>query len=315
MQANLEWFRTFTAIYDTGTMSGAAKRLYISQPGVGLHLNSLEAYTGFPLFERTARKMIPTDKGKLLYQQLNQSLQQLESIEQRFQRKCGMDRATVSVGMCMETFQQALEKHIPGLDFNLIMQFGENAKLTQSLENGELDLVLTTETGHNNSNVKFEPFMTERMVLVAGKHTQLAGFYQWLEAQGKETAYNKKSATALQHFLKKQLWYNTAADMGVLNLFWAHNFKTMPGFVPNYIVPNKFSIIRCLSKGTGLAILPDFICGEAVRSGDIFRIWDGYLPMENTIYMGSRKQSLQQNEIRQIRGALSKEFIAKQPGL
>ena len=48
MQANLEWFRTFKSIYETGTMSGAAKQLFASQPGVGLHLNALEAYTGFP---------------------------------------------------------------------------------------------------------------------------------------------------------------------------------------------------------------------------------------------------------------------------
>lgn len=311
MQTNLEWFRTFIAIYDSGTMSGAAKRLYISQPGVGLHLNALETYTGFPLFERTARKMVPTDKGKLLYQQLSQSFQQLESIEQRFQRKCGVDRATVSVGMCVETFQQALERHIPGLDFNLIMQFGENDKLTRALENGELDLVLTTQTSQSNSNVQFEPLMTERMVLVAGKHTALAGFYQWLDAhQGSEgTKPDNKELTELLTILKKEVWYNTAADMGVLNLFWGHNFKMLPGFVPNYIVPNKFSIIRCLSKGSGFAILPDFICREAAEKGDIFRIWDGYTPMENTIFLGKRKQSICRDEIALIQQALQKEFV------
>ncbi len=49
MQSNLEWFRTFKAIYETGTLSAAAQQLFISQPGVSLHLNSLEAYTGYKL--------------------------------------------------------------------------------------------------------------------------------------------------------------------------------------------------------------------------------------------------------------------------
>lgn len=321
MQANLEWFRTFIAIYDTGTMSGAAKRLYISQPGVGLHLNSLEAYTGFPLFERTARKMVPTDKGKLLYQQLSQSLQQLESIEQRFQRKCGIERATISVGMCVETFQQALEKHIPGLDFNLIMQFEENARLTHSLENGELDLILTTAPGRNNSNVVFEPFFTERMILVAGKHTKLEEFSPLMAPPDNSPSGNKSSGQhkaeelRLIHLLKKQLWYNTAADMGVLNLFWDHNFKTLPGFVPNYIVPNKYSIIRCLSQGSGLAVLPDFICRQAIREGAVFRIWDGYTPMENIIYLGKRKQSLYKEEIDIVQGALQAELSSRVPAV
>ncbi|CEJ70237.1 Bacterial regulatory helix-turn-helix protein, lysR family [Chryseobacterium oranimense G311] len=31
---NLEWYRTFKAIYKTGTLTGAADSLFISQPGV-----------------------------------------------------------------------------------------------------------------------------------------------------------------------------------------------------------------------------------------------------------------------------------------
>jgi DNA-binding transcriptional LysR family regulator len=67
MRWNLEWLRTFKAIYETGTLSAAAQELFISQPGVSLHLNSLEAFTGNKLFDRLARKMVPTEKGKILY--------------------------------------------------------------------------------------------------------------------------------------------------------------------------------------------------------------------------------------------------------
>lgn len=297
MQANLEWFRTFRAIYETGTMSGAAKQLYVSQPGVGLHLNALEAYTGFPLFERTARKMIPTEKGKLLYQQMLNSLLCMEDIETRFQRKSGADRATVSVGMCVETFQQALEKHIPGLGFNLIMQFGSNEQLLQSLENGAVDLILTIARG-NGSGLAYKPFTVERMVLVAGRDTDISGF----------ESLDKADKESVKSWMKSQLWYSTAADMSVLNLFWENNFNERPGFIPNYIVPNKFSIIRCLSAGNGLAVLPDFLCRAAISHQCVFRIWDGYTPLENTLYFGKRKQSLFMDEIERIEKMLVDEF-------
>lgn len=297
MQANLEWFRTFKSIYETGTMSGAAKQLFVSQPGVGLHLNALEAYTGYTLFERTARKMIPTEKGKLLYQQMLNSLLCLEDIEARFQRKSGIDRATIGVGMCVETFQQALEKHIPTLDFNLIMQFGHNEQLTQSLESGSVDLILTTCTS-NDSSLIYTPFTVERLVLVAGRDTDLSVF-QELDRNNRES---------IQRWMKTQLWYSTAAEMPVLNLFWEKNFGQRPGFVPNYIVPNKFSIIRCLSMGSGLAILPDFLCREAMGNGYVFKLWDGYNPIENTLYFGKRKQSLFMDEIQQIEKMLVDEF-------
>ncbi len=294
MQANLEWFRTFRAIYETGTMSGAAKQLYVSQPGVGLHLNALELYTGFPLFERTARKMIPTERGKLLYQQMLNALTCLEDIATRFQRKSSTDRATVSVGMCVETFQQALEKHIPHLNFNLIMQFGSNEQLVQSLEGGSADLILTTSTKLGNG-LLYTPYAVERLVLVAGNNTDLSGF----QLQDKDK---------LKEWMRSQLWYGTASDMRLLNLFWENNFAERPGFVPNYIVPNKFSIIRCLSEGNGLSILPDFLCKEALDNQKILKIWDGYHPIENTLYFGKRKHSLFMNEIELIEKMLVDEF-------
>ncbi|UYW01912.1 LysR family transcriptional regulator [Flavobacterium agricola] len=297
MQANLEWFRTFRAIYETGTMSGAAKALFVSQPGIGLHLNALETYTGFPLFERTARKMIPTEKGKLLYQQIINSMQCLEDIEGRFQKKSGVERPTVSIGMCVESFQQALEKHIPNLFFNLIMQFGEHDHLVHLLETGAADLILTTKKS-KDKNLVYEPFATERLIVVAGKNMDLSGFY----------SLDMKEKDEVKNWLRQQFWYSTAADMDVLNLFWETNFGTRPDFVPNYIVPNKFSIIRCLSLGNGLAVLPDFICQDALNKKAITKIWEGYSPIDKTLFLAKRKQSLLMQEITYMEKILQNEF-------
>lgn len=297
MQVNLEWFRTFKAIYETGTMSGAAKQLFVSQPGIGLHLNALEAYTGFPLFERTSRKMIPTEKGKLLYQQVLSSVQCLQDVEMRFQRKSGVDRPTLSIGMCVETFQQVLEKHIPYLGFNLIMQFGDNEHLLHLLENGSIDSIMTSIKS-NDSNLLYNPFASEKFVLVAGKNTDLSSFYS-LDLNNKEE---------IKNWMKMQFWYSTASDMKILNRFWETNFGEHPDFLPNYIVPNKFSIIRCLSIDGGLAVLPEFLCQEVLETKEVIKIWEGYTPVENILYYAKRKQSLFMDEINQIEKILINEF-------
>ncbi len=297
MQTNLEWFRSFKAIYETGTMSGAAKQLFVSQPGIGLHLNALESYTGFALFERTARKMVPTERGKILYQQTLNPLSCLEEIEKRFQRKSGENRPVISVGMCVETFQQALEKHIPDIDFNLIMQFGDNLELTQALENGVTDLILTT-IKKEGGNLVYTPFTVERLILVAGIKTDVAAF-QLLDITDKKQ---------LKVWMKAQLWYSTAADMNLLCHFWESNFEEKPDFVPNYIVPNKFSIIRCLSVGNGLAILPEFLCKDALETGKIVKLWIGYKSIENILYFGKRKKTLFIDKVEWIENVLRAEF-------
>ena len=78
---NFEWFRTFKAIYQTGTLTGAAHELLISQPNVSQHLASLEAYIRHPLFERQPRRMVPTDYGKLLYTEIIDAVEKLEKAE------------------------------------------------------------------------------------------------------------------------------------------------------------------------------------------------------------------------------------------
>ncbi len=94
---NLEWFRTFKAIYETGNLSNAAQLLFISQPGAGLHLNSLESHTGYRLFDRDTRKMIPTERGTILYNCIADPVTRLMEAEEHFCRKSSTDRPTRSV--------------------------------------------------------------------------------------------------------------------------------------------------------------------------------------------------------------------------
>ncbi|NSL85550.1 LysR family transcriptional regulator [Chitinophaga sp. Mgbs1] len=298
MRWNLEWLRTFKAIYETGTLSAAAQELSVSQPGVSLHLNSLEAFTGYKLFDRSARKMVPTEKGKILYNYIFEPLKKLETGEQHFHKRSKDERVTISVGMCFETFQYTLEEHIASLPFNLIIKFGEYPQMQQDLDNGLLDLIITPQKG-NQQNLQYLPFSKERIVLIAGCKTETAGLEDLFQ-QGK-----LKEATRL---LKQQLWYSTAADMEHLKNFWLTHFGEHPDFSPNYIVPNISSIIRCLSDSTGFSIVPDFLCTEYIKSGKIKAVWEGTYPLENVLYFGTRKKTMYQKEIAQLEQLLREKW-------
>lgn len=298
MRWNLEWIRTFRAIYETGTLSSAAQELFISQPGVSLHLNSLEAFTGSKLFDRSARKMVPTEKGKILYNYILEPLNKLEKAEQHFHKRSQDERITVSVGMCFETFQYTLEEHIAELPFNLIIKFGEYPQMQQDLDNGLLDLIITPKKG-SQQNLEYRPFSKERIVLIAGSKTETAEIKKLLDKQ-----HIREGAD----LLKKQLWYSTAADMDHLKNFWLQHFGEHPDFSPNFIVPNISSIIRCLSGGTGFSIVPDFLCTEAIASGKIKLVWEGITPVENTLYFGTRKKTIYKDEIAQLEQLLEEKW-------
>ncbi|WP_026993973.1 LysR family transcriptional regulator [Flectobacillus major] len=299
MILNLEWLRTFKAIYETGTLTQAAQTLYISQPGVSLHLSSLEAYTGYQLFERSAKKMIPTERGKVLYNFVLEPLSKLEAAEQLFHKSSNTDKATISIGMCFETFQFTLEKYISSLNFNVIIKFGEYPQMIHDLDKGLLDLIITPQKDVQK-NLEFTPFSKERIVLVCGAKTDTQALDKMLE---------QEQILSAKDWLKQQIWYSTAADMEHQKRFWINNFKSHPDFKPNYIVPNISSIVRCLSNGFGFAIVPDFLCRDEIRSGGLKLVWEGNPIMENILYFGKRKKTLFAHEIGQV------EQIFEQNGL
>jgi LysR family transcriptional regulator, transcriptional activator of the cysJI operon len=295
---NLEWFRTFKAIYEQGNLSAAAQTLYISQPGVSLHLNSLETYTGYRLFDRETRKMVPTERGVVLYNYITESMRTLVEAEQVFHRNAQKEKPTISVGMGAETFEQMLEEHIAQLPFNLILRFGEYPQMMHDLETGALDLILTPQKGRQ-ANIEYVPFIKERIVLICGSETDTKQFDELVTA-------NKR--TAIKKWLKEQVWYTTAADMEHLKNFWQANFDGLPDFNPNYVVPNFSSILRCLRKGRGFAVMPDFICRKEVANDTVRIAWEGSIPVENTLHFGKRKKAMYAKEIRKLEQLLMENW-------
>jgi DNA-binding transcriptional LysR family regulator len=296
---NLEWFRTFKAIFETGTLTGAAEKLFVSQPGVSLHLSSLEAYVGYKLFDRTGRKMVSTERGKVLFNYVQEALCKLELAEQHFHKTTEKERPTISIGMCFETFQFTLESYLPTLNFNVIIKFGDYPEMLSDLDNGILDLIITPQKG-DYKNLDYHSFFKEKIIVIGGEKTESEAFKHLLK---------EKDLDAIQAWLKKQIWYGTTGDMEHLRRFWHINFNKRPDFKPNYIVPNMSSIIRCLSAGNGIAVVPDFLTKKELESGRIKQIWDGYHKIENTLYFATRKKTMFSQEIDQVKSIFLKEMV------
>ena len=284
---NFEWFRTFKAIYETGSLTGAAESLFISQPGVSLHLSSLEAYVGYKLFDRSSRKMVSTERGKVLYNYVQEAVCKLEDAERHFHKSTEKDVPTISIGMCFETFQFTLESYLPSLPFNVIIKFGEYPQMLSDLDSGILDLIITPQKG-DYKGLEYKPFFKERIVIVAGAKTDTKEF---------DTLKKQKDSNAILAWLKTQTWYGTTGDMEHQRRFWHVNFGKRPDFKPNYIVPNMSSILRCLSNGNGLAIIPDFLSKKELEVGNVKVLWDGNNIIENTLYFGTRKKSMYAEQI------------------
>ncbi|WP_147677252.1 LysR family transcriptional regulator [Algibacter pacificus] len=290
---NLEWYRTFKEIYDNGTLTKASVALYVSQPGVSVHLNALEAYVGKKLFERTSRKMIPTEDGKFLYEYIIESLKKLEIAEQHFKKTTQEKKPSLNIGMCSEMFQLIIEPEIPKLNFDLVARFGAHTDLIKDLNNGILDLVITPKKQQEKKSlVEYTSFSKERIVLIAGNKTNTSEIQKHIKA---------KDLKKLEEELLQHIWYSSSNEMEHFRRFWFENFNKKPAFKPNYILPNITSIIRCLNHGNGLALVPDFLCREQILKNEIHLVWEGKVKTENTLYFASRTDLKYKKELDTIK--------------
>lgn len=70
MALDLNLIRVFVAVYETGTVTAAAKQLQLSQPSVTQALNRMRRLTGDDLFVRCGRTISPTRGATQLYNEI-----------------------------------------------------------------------------------------------------------------------------------------------------------------------------------------------------------------------------------------------------
>lgn len=64
--ASWDHIRSFLAVLEEGSLSRAARMLSLTQPTLSRHIDQLEEALGGPLFTRSPRGLIPTDKARMI---------------------------------------------------------------------------------------------------------------------------------------------------------------------------------------------------------------------------------------------------------
>lgn len=68
---NLRQMEVFRAVMLTGSVSGAAELLHVSQPAISKVLAQAVRQSGFALFERVKGRLVPTPEAQQLYQEID----------------------------------------------------------------------------------------------------------------------------------------------------------------------------------------------------------------------------------------------------
>lgn len=108
----------FVAVYEQGSISGAARVSQVAQPSVSTALRRLEQELGTELFVRQPRGVTPTAEGDRLYSEAGRLLGQLQSLKASFRQQ--VKRVQFRLGLIralgVERMSQLLREFSAGVD-------------------------------------------------------------------------------------------------------------------------------------------------------------------------------------------------------
>jgi LysR family transcriptional activator of nhaA len=143
---NLHHLRLFQAVAQDGTLTGAARRLNISQSAVSTQIKTLEAALGHDLFERRGRNIHLTEAGRIALDHAEDIFRTADHLTATL-RETGTTRQALRIGALAtlsRNFQIGFLAPVIGrADVDLVLRSGPEADLLRGLETLELDVVLT----------------------------------------------------------------------------------------------------------------------------------------------------------------------------
>ncbi len=148
---NLNHYRIFLAVAETGSVSRAAERLYISQPAVSKSVKNLEDALSVHLIERSSRGIKLTEQGKLLYEHLQEAFQSIRTAEEELRQANDLGIGELHIGASTSLCRNILLSYLS--DFitrypHIKVSITCHSTLTtlRLLEEGRIDLGLICET-------------------------------------------------------------------------------------------------------------------------------------------------------------------------
>jgi len=250
---DIRHLKIFISVAETGSMSAAAKKFFITQPSVSQVIKELENHYHLLLFERLGKRLFITPAGKHLCEQAHIVVTQFEALEENISNLGHKEviriGSTITVGACLLPSLIADFKN-PNIDSFCYIN---NTKTIETrLLKAELDIGLV-EGKIEHPDLIIEPVIDDYLVIACSRSHHFAG-RQELSAQELEAEIfvlrEEGSGT-------RELFIDFARSKGLnLNIGWE---VTSPEIIKTIVIQNK-----CL------AAISIRLIAEEVQAGELY---------------------------------------------
>lgn len=145
MKINFELYKVFVTVADSGSLTKAAKELFLSQPAISKSIKQLEEQLGGKLFNRTTKGMELTKEGKMVYRYVKQATDLIDMAEYRHSRLKNISTGLVNIGasdtICKGYLLPIIKRYhklYPDIQFNITNRTSKET--VNLLKTGKVDI-------------------------------------------------------------------------------------------------------------------------------------------------------------------------------
>ncbi|GHD85108.1 LysR family transcriptional regulator [Streptomyces naganishii] len=280
---DLALLRTFVTVHRAGSFTRAAALLGLSQPAVTSQIRTLERQLGRPLFLRQARGVTPTTIGDELAHKAAPHLDALVEITESGLDEKSRLRTLHLAGPPEFTAERALPALTglaaeDGQGLALRASFGTAEEVLEGLSAGHHDLAISTARPRG-ALLTAAPLCDEEHVLVAAP--------RWAAGTG-VPPLRREDVSALDGVPVIEVH----ESLPFVSRYWLSVFDARPAGPGTVIVPDLRAVLACAVAGAGLAVLPRYLCAEALRRGDVLALHEPAVPPLRTYFLVVRTGTL-----------------------
>ena len=259
---DLDAVRVFVDVIRMGSFAAVARQRDVDPSSVSRSISGLESELGFRLFQRTTRKLAPTEAGDAYYSQVNQLVSAFESAGEQALDLVREPTGKLRVTACTSFGQRILAPLLP--------------KLRTRYPELTIELLL----------VDHHVDIVEQQIDIAIRF----GSKPKGEFTARELVPRKFSVCASPAYIESHDIPQQPKDLAALDclLFPMQGYKSVWRFrtpakkiidVPvrgRLLVSHGMTMTACAVAGLGPALLPDWLCKEEIESGTLVDLFPGY---------------------------------------
>ncbi|MFI6035894.1 LysR family transcriptional regulator [Streptomyces sp. NPDC051315] len=285
---DLNLLRTFLAVYRSGSFTGAAQSLGLSQPTVTTQMRALERQAGRELFERLPRGVAPTAVADALAARVAAPLDELAAVAGPDPTAAGRADPVHLAGpaelLCARVLPALAPLVADGV--RLRVATGLTEPLLDELRAGRHDLVIATTRPRGRTLIS-APLTDEEFVLVAAP--------AWAARIG------DRPAAQLPTALQSVPLVTYAEDLPIARRYWRHVFGRRLSSPAAVTVPDLRGVLAAVVAGAGFTVLPRYLCLAELASGALVALHEPDDPPINTGFLVQRPGAVENPDVTRVR--------------